>query len=111
MLNESYIIIFCRTTYFDMLSMQHSSKQEPSKIYFFKNFWWFSRGIHDKLISAFWPKGRMRQKLACHLDPSGFSLRLHVLEGLSLSLRLEGLALALDLVYCPDMHDWAPILV
>ena len=46
MLNESYIIIFCRATYFDMLSMQHCSKQDLNKIYFFY-FWWFPRGIHD----------------------------------------------------------------
>ena len=37
-LNESYIIIFCRTIYFDMLSMQHNSKQELDKIYIFYNF-------------------------------------------------------------------------
>ena len=34
MLNESYIIIFCGTIYFDMLSMQYSSKQELNKIFF-----------------------------------------------------------------------------
>ena len=34
MLNESDIIIFCRTIYFDMLSMWHSSKQELNNVFF-----------------------------------------------------------------------------
>ena len=46
MLNEFYIIIFCRTIYFDMLSMQHSSKQELNKIYFFYIF----GGFHVEFI-------------------------------------------------------------
>ena len=36
---------FCRTIYFNMLSMQHSSKQELNTI-FFLHHWWFPRGIH-----------------------------------------------------------------
>ena len=38
MLNESYIIVFRRTIYFDMLSMQNNSKQELNKKYFFYIF-------------------------------------------------------------------------
>ena len=39
MLNESYIIIFCRTIYFDMLYMQHSNKQELNNIFLVVSTW------------------------------------------------------------------------
>ena len=38
-------LFFCVSIYFDMLSVQHSSKKEPNN--FFKHFWWFPRGIDD----------------------------------------------------------------
>ena len=51
MANESYIIIFCRIIYCDMLSMQHGSKQELNNIYnFFLHFCWFPRGIHVYML-------------------------------------------------------------
>ena len=46
MLNESYIIIFCRTIYFDMLTCNIVGNKSLIK-YFFKHFWWFPRGIHE----------------------------------------------------------------
>ena len=44
--DESYIIIFCGTIYFDMLSMQHNSKQELNKIYIFYIF----GGFHVEIM-------------------------------------------------------------